>query len=236
MSCETLRERLAEDPNRPDEEFSRHAQNCAPCAAYRERLLHAEQLMQAALRFDVDALSRKRTESLPVLPRRSGWVSTLSGIAAGILIGMVLWAFWGDQDDLNAEELAAAVTAHWYAEREAWLVTDTPVTEAVFASVVDDAAQFDRATPPTITFAKTCFVAGELIPHLIVQGNQGPYMILLLPGRRLESPIPLELREEGLSGHIVPAGSGSIAVLGSGQAADLEEVESAVVSAVNWII
>ena len=236
MSCETLRERLAEDPTRIDDEFNRHAEDCVACAAFRRRLLHAEALIETALRFDAGALSRAGVEPALILPRRSGWVSTLSAIAAGMLIGMVLWSFWDDSETISADELAAAVTAHWYREPGSWLVTDTPVAEAVFASVVDDAAQFDRATTTTITFAKTCLVAGELIPHLVVQGSEGPYMILLMPGRKLESPIPLELREEGLSGRIVPAGSGSIAVLGSDQADDLDAVESSVVAAVDWII
>ena len=95
--------------------------------------------------------------------------------------------------------------------------------------------KFIAPSSATVSFAKACLVGGERIPHLVIQGEQGPYMVLLLPGRRLDSAIPLALPSESLVGHILPAGGGSIAVLGV-ESAELEQIETTVASAINWTI
>jgi hypothetical protein len=56
--------------------------------------------------------------------------------------------------------------------------------------------------------------------HLVVQSDEGPVTVLLIPEQGINSIVPLELAEEGLGGSIVPAGSGSIAVVGKDNAAD----------------
>ncbi len=61
-------------------------------------------------------------------------------------------------------------------------------------------------------------------------------MVLLMPGRVLQSPVPLALPEEGLSGSIVPAGGGSIAVLGAGQSSEIDRLENTLAAAVDWTI
>jgi len=236
MNCENLREILAEDPARHNEEFDRHAVSCAACRAYRKRLLRAEELIQRALRFDVNA-TRDTSAGAGYVPlKRTNWVTLTSGIAAGLLAAVTFWALLGGDPELTYEELAAEVAGHWYNEPESWVESDLPVSRAVLTNVLDGTAEINLAELTNVSYAETCLVAGELIPHLVIQGEQGPYMVLLMPGRMLESPVPLRLPDEGLSGHILPAGPGSIAVLGSGQVTELEQVEASVVSAVNWTI
>jgi hypothetical protein len=236
MNCETLRERLAEDPARIDAELERHAENCDACRAYRDRLLRAEALIREALRFDI--VSFRRAEPMPpqASRARSRWVTTwASGLAAGLLVGVAFWAFLGGRYQ-TPEALAAAVVNHWYHEPDSWIASDSPVSAALLAEVLDGDAEISRAALRTISYAETCWVAGEWIPHLVVQSEAGPYMILLMPGRMLESPVPLALPAEGLRGSIVPVGAGSIAILGGGQSAEIERMENAVVSAVDWTI
>ncbi|MGD8341292.1 MAG: DUF3379 family protein [Gammaproteobacteria bacterium] len=236
MNCETLREQLAQDPARANEEFDRHAQTCPACEAYRKRLLRAEALIQEALRFDVRAIGQAAEDPPLTSSSRSGWVTWASGLAAGLLVAVTFWTFLGSGADLTPEALARKVVDHWYHEPDSWVQTSRPVAATVLAEVLEGEAELNLSALRTVSYARTCWVAGEWIPHLVVQGEAGPYMVLLMPGRLLESPVPLELREEGLSGRIVPAGGGSIAILGGGESPEIERVENSLVSAVDWTI
>jgi hypothetical protein len=237
MNCELLRQRLASDPARADDEFDRHARSCAACAAFRQRLERSEALIQKALRFDVAAARREAVAAGEAKRARSSWPVLASGIAAGLAIGLVVWSVFSGPASLTPEALAAEVARHWYHEPESWIVSNVEVSDAVLARVLDGRVELDlSALTAAISYAESCRVGGQQVPHLVVQGEQGPYMVLLMPGRMLESPVPVELADEGLRGHVVPAGGGAIAVLGGGDADNVEEVEAMVLSAVNWSI
>ena len=236
MNCEALRERLAQDPARADAEFDRHAESCAACQAYRQRLLRAEALIQDALRFDVNSIGQADAEPPALAGARSRWVTWTSGLAAGLLVGVTFWGFLSGGSNLSPEELAGEVVDHWYHEPDSWVETSSPVSAALLADVLAGEAELSPAALQTVSYAKTCWVAGEWIPHLVVQGEAGPFMVLLMPGRILESPVPLSLPEEGLSGSIVPSAGGSIAILGAGQSGAVDRMESALADAVDWTI
>lgn len=236
MNCETLRERLAQDPARVDEEFDRHAESCAACQAYRQRLLRAEAVIQEALRFDVNSIGRAEDGPPAVAGARAGWVTWTSGLAAGLLVGVTLWGLLSGGANLSPEELASEVVNHWYHEPASWVETSSPVSAALLAEVLEGEAELNLAALRTVSYAETCWVAGEWIPHLVVQGEAGPFMVLLMPGRTLQSPVPLSLPDEGLSGSIVPAGAGSIAILGAGQSSDINRMENTLAAAVDWTI
>lgn len=231
MHCETLRQRLTEDPARRDVEFDRHAESCAACAAYRARLLRAETLIHAAVSFDVAAVRADRGRAQR---RRFPW-AVASGIAAGLLVGVTIWGLFSAVN-LTPETLAVEVAQHWYHEPDSWVESQDPVSEELLTRVLDGEVELDMAGMRTVSYARTCWVAGEWIPHLVVQGDAGPYMVLLMPGRVLESPVGLELGDEDLSGHIIPAGRGSVAVLGGGQADEIERIEASIIAAVDWTI
>jgi hypothetical protein len=197
-------------------------------------LLRAETLIGQALRFDVSAVANRLARSA-AQQSEFPWVTPAAGIAAGLLLAFTVWGLGGSGPPLTTEELAGAIVEHWYHEPDAWEQTELSVAAAELAQVLGGAAAIDLASLQTVSFAKACLVGGERIPHLVIQGEQGPYMVLLLPGRPLASAIPLALPSESLVGHILPAGGGSIAVLGI-ESAELEQVETSVASAINWTI
>lgn len=234
MNCETLRESISVEPALDNAEFSRHAEGCAPCRAYRERLLRAEDLIGKALRFSVPD-----GKSAPAMPdqsrtgeRRYGW---MLGAAASALIAVSVWLFVAPVTEVSADELATAVVEHWDHEPESLERTEVALSAERIADVLDGTAELDIAPGMLISFVKMCRIAGQRVPHMVVQGEQGPFMVVLLPGRLLESAIILEARELGLAGRIVPAGNGSIAVMGA-DADELVEVEASFSAAVNWTI
>jgi hypothetical protein len=69
------------------------------------------------------------------------------------------------------------------------------------------------------------------VPHLVVQTDGGPVTVMVLRNETLDAPV--SFNEDGYSGRIVPAGPGSIAVIGSGET-DLEQVAERVTAAVKW--
>ena len=93
------------------------------------------------------------------------------------------------------------------------------------ASVAVDDGMFSAALQPAgvnmtrndapgiVSYAKNCVIDGESVPHLVVQGKNGPVTVLILPHKDLEAPVSYS--RDGLEGVLLPVGeSGSIAIIG----------------------
>ena len=183
MNCETFRERLGADPAIADADCERHAESCAACAAYRDRLLAGEALIQQALRFDPGAVRR----TSPAYGRgQTSWVTFVSGLAAGVVVALSAWALLAGRVGFTPEALAVEVANHWYHEPEVWVTTDARVADAVLTEVLNGEVVLDAATRSAISHAESCWVGGEWIPHLVIQSEQGPVMVLLIFLRGLE--------------------------------------------------
>jgi hypothetical protein len=82
-----------------------------------------------------------------------------------------------------------------------------------------------------VTHAGPCQVPGGQCQHLVIETARGKATLFLLPGQPLE--VRAELTRDGLTGVVLPAGSGSAGIVtGSGQA--LQEVEAAVRRRIAW--
>ena len=168
-------------------------------------------------------------------PRRSlsvpGWI----GLAAGIAIAVVVaWSSLGT--DEGYPPIAGQVLAHMDHEESSRRVTRVAVSEArldeVFASRV---SAFDPG-PRIVSYAMPCVINGNVTPHLVVQGRTGPITLILMPEESIDAPIPLE--GEHVHGVILPAGSGSVAVIGQreDQQPEIEAVAERVTDSVRWTI
>jgi len=247
MNCETLRERLTQDPTDVSVEFGRHAETCVACAAYARRVHAAEALIGKALRFDLAGLRRQSAAGVvhaadsgsadrkPAAVTARAWVPAIAAAAGSVIGALAVWFLLAPSPEIGADLLAREVVEHWYQEPESWVRSDAEVSASVLDSVLDGKALIDLTSIGTVSYARSCFVAGQWVPHLVVQGEAGPFMVLLMPEQSLESPVQLTLSEQGLNGRALPVNGGSIAVLGA-DAIETAEVEQAVVSAVEWTI
>lgn len=235
MDCDAFRELIAADPTRRDAQCEQHAQACSGCRAYASRLRSAEGLIQEALRLDVAQLKHAASHGSNEKPPRFRPRMAGIGMAAALLVGLALWLGVGQSPQPDAEALVADVLEHWYQEPESWVTTAAAVTPASLADVVSGKARVDSARLGTVSYARPCYVHGQWVPHLVVQGEAGPVMVLLLADERLEQPAPLELPEEGLEGFILPLGRGSIAILGD-EGEPLEPLGERLTGAVEWSI
>lgn len=227
--CESLRAGFGAEPLADHADFEQHATGCPPCTAYRARLLRTEALIARALAFDPAALAARPAHNGP------DWVSVAAGLAAAVIAVLTWWSFAGGSLRVPSHELAAAVVAHWEHEPDSLRQTDTRVSLNDLAEVMLGTAEMDLASLRTVSYASVCRVGGRILPHLVVQGETGPYMVLLMPGETLASPVTLASADGGLAGQILPRGNGSIAVLGQA-GTEFDEMAARVMSAVDWAV
>ena len=82
-----------------------------------------------------------------------------------------------------------------------------------------------------ITYAQPCVINGNLVPHLVIQGQYGPITILLMPDEKVAEATSIDGAR--LKGVILPVGDGSIAIVG-GRDEPLEAIKKNVVNSVTW--
>lgn len=231
MECTEFRELMEADPATTDPRADEHAHSCAACQAYAARLRASERLINAALRFDVAALQANVQQQRNPAPR---WRFTaIAGTAAALVAAVVIWSLVRPVP--NGGVLAADVAQHWHHEPQSWVVTNAQISPNDIHGALKNAAQIDLAAVGPVTYATSCFFRGHWVPHLVVQGQAGPIMVLLLPDEPVAGPQPVTLAEQGLVGVIVPHGRGSVALLANA-AEPLEQVQQNLVEAVEWSI
>jgi len=235
MDCKTARDRIETDPAHLDQDCGEHIETCPACTAYADRVRNSEWLIHEALRFDVVALKRnavrKSAVRWTIVQRRTVW----GGLAATLVAGAALWFGLNVSPIVDNERLLAEVVNHWYEEPASWVTTDVQISPASLEEVVNGWADVDIGNLGLLSYAQSCFVRGEWVPHLVMQGERGPVMLLLLPHERLSEPLPLILPEAGLSGLLVPLGEGSIAVIAE-DGEPMAPIRERLNSAVEWSI
>lgn len=228
MDCLEFRRLAGADPQHPDAAVLEHAASCPRCAAYLRQTLELDRHILAALRVPVSVPdSRRASASGAAIPGRDRrrWYALAASIVAGVLVGSLLW-LGGPRNSL-----AQDLVEHMGHEPEALVVTATPADPAVLGRVLERGGIRLRPEVGTVSYANSCRFRGRTVPHLVVQSDGGPVTVMVL---RHEPPgDPVRFAEGGFSGTIVPAGPGSIAVIGAADA-DLEQVTSRVLAAVDW--
>ena len=229
MRCEEFRNALDTDPGGDFPGRSEHMAGCGDCARYAADALVFEQRLAAALTVEVPdfdfeipgestgddgdnvvALDERRRSG--ILQR--GALPAFAGIAAALVlaIGFVL-QFAGGSQDLAPSALAAEVLAHMEHEPYSRVVTSDAVASSTLSEALSPAvSRLDREQVGLVTYARTCPINGRPVPHLVVQGADGPVTLLLMAGEKLEAPVPLQ--GDGFHGVILPVGEGSIAIVG----------------------
>ena len=234
MNCEEYRQAIAEDPS--FDGGAGHLSECAACQDYRAEMRALDKTIGRALALDVPDLK------LPELPdiesdnvvslargRRFSpptWFAMAATVAVAAVLGVRLIG-----GGVEYESLADEVLAHVDGEPHAMRVTDVAVADDRLHDVVTaDIAEMDHGAG-LITYAQTCVINGHDVPHLVIQGQQGPIMILLMPEEMIDAAV--NLSGEHVNGVILPVGNGSIAIVG-GRTERLENVQEQILNSVTW--
>ena len=217
MDCETFREQICIDPASTAAQLQAHERECQACTAFALRARKTESLIHQAMRFDT-----QKAKSQPA--RRPA--AMYGSLAAAAIAGLAFWFGLAVNQPASTDELVAEILAHMDHEPHATEFTTVSVAERDLNQVLAGEATIDLAALGTtlgpVTYANKCAVAGQWMSHLVVQSGDGPVTILLIPEQSVDGIVPLELAEQGLGGSILPAGRGSIAVLGEDGAADTQ--------------
>jgi len=228
VDCLEFRRLAGADPQHPEAAVLEHAAGCPRCAGYLRQTQELDRHILAALSVPVPPPHAGRATGVavpvPGLDRRR-WYALAASIVAGVLVGSLLW-IGGPRNSL-----AQDVLAHMDHEPEAFVVTTTPADDAVLGRVLERGGIRLRPEVGTVSYANSCRFRGRTVPHLVVQTDGGPVTVMVLRNERLDAPV--RFAEHGFSGTIVPAGPGSIAVIG-GSGADLEQITERVLAAVDW--
>jgi hypothetical protein len=152
------------------------------------------------------------------------WFAMAATVVVAALIGI---RFVGVENGPLADE----VLAHLDHEPQALRITSVEVSDERLRSVVPaNIGSMDRSAG-LITYAQSCVINGRDVPHLVIQGEQGPVTILLMPDEKIPSALPLD--GDTVHGVILPVGSGSIAIIGVREER-LDLIEKRVLKSVTW--
>jgi Protein of unknown function (DUF3379) len=246
MECLEFRREAGADPRHLGAEAAAHRAACAACAASLRRTLALDEKILAALKVPVPDAMRGGTDAgVPgsggnrgrraasagrfarfpgIEPRR--WMALAASIVGGVAIGALLWV-GGPR-----ASLAEDVVKHVHHEAGSMVVTSHEADPAEVAAVLERAGVRMKPGVGTVSYATTCPFRGEKVPHLVVQTAAGPMTVMVLRHEKVRAEVDFD--EGGYAGTIVPAGPGSIAVLGHAPAADLEQVARLVHDAIQW--
>jgi F0F1-type ATP synthase membrane subunit c/vacuolar-type H+-ATPase subunit K len=235
MNCSDARFALAADPRNGDPALLEHLERCSTCATYASDMHELDQRLLDALAVPVPevelpsgpypttvaaaasggGLARRETT------RRFALAAGAAGVA--ILVGL-LWAAFPQQS------LASAVVAHMAHEPDAWSTTAVLSGAQVDEVMARSRLRLARGLPH-ITYANSCWFRGRHVPHFVVQTDDGPVTVLVLPEEPVAQPIHFD--EGGYRGTLVPAPRGSIAVLAR-DGTDVEQVAKRVMDAIAY--
>lgn len=190
-----------------------------------------EALLVRALRVEVpEPLAAAAAVAARGRPRfRPGWLA----VAAGLLLAFGL-AFNVARETafLGSGDLGHDVVTHIRHEEHSLLRTARAVSPEDMETVLRQGGATLAPLPDTVSYARLCPFRGDIVAHLVVQGEAGPVTVLLLPDERVRGPVPVD--EDGFHGTIVPVETGgAIAVIGE-EGEDVEDIQSKVAAALRW--
>jgi hypothetical protein len=237
MNCEDFKKAIAADPSATFE-GAEHAAGCKDCAAFQAEMRTLDARIGKALAIDVPELTLPELPpieddnvvNLPFTRSRKAprWLAIAASFALAAVIGM---QFVGGP--VEYPSLAAEIVAHLDHEPNALRVTDEAVSERRFSRVVNASVGTMDRNVGLITYAQSCVINGKTVPHLVMQGEEGPITLLLMPDEMID--VAQQIEGVGINGVILPVGDGSIAIIGEREE-NLAEVEQRVVDSVEWSI
>ncbi|MEM1263517.1 MAG: DUF3379 family protein [Pseudomonadota bacterium] len=231
MTYEQFCERIDQAPNEDFEGRAEKIAECDRCRAYAEKAMAFEAKLRAALEVPVpeipmpdlssplqstitnlDAARAERRASKPPSRRRY----TFLALAASVVLAAVAGFRFLEQPTAEFDgrpDLVAELLHHVDHERDEMRVKATPASTSTVSYVTTTAGTKVDEDIGLISYARSCVVNGNTIPHLIVQGKNGPITLLIMPDEPIKQAVPFSDGE--FHGVIVPVGeTGSVAIIG----------------------
>ena len=221
MNCEQARLQIGAEPSATTAALEEHLESCAGCAQFRQEMRVLDIQIRRTLAQPPAFATRPQRRSKP---RWREWA-----LAASVLLAIT--ALLGVWLLRPSDTLARDVVAHVQGEPDSWLAAQH-VSSGEIATALRGAGIELELTSDRITYAQSCWFRGHYVPHLVVQTAQGPTTVMILRHEHVSARHSFQ--ESGMTGIIVPAGAGSIAVLARG-AGNLDAVAGQMKQDVRWL-
>jgi hypothetical protein len=194
------------------------ANSSAPSA---DRAATATQRQAApAARATVTPLQRK--PRAPVAKhKRPRLFAFAASVAAALVVGATLWL------SRPPESLAAEIVTHVEGEPNSWHEVQPVPAEKLDAVLHKSGVKLGTGMEPVV-YASSCWFRGHFVPHVVVTTKHGPVTVMILLHEQVHAP--QRFNEDGYAGMLVPARTGSVAVL-SRTPMDLDQSAADVVHA-----
>jgi len=204
MICEDARLAIGADPEAAGGELEEHLRGCDACRAFQDEMRSLDADIRRALAEPPDV------RSVPARRVTRPWreYALAAGVVLAVAAATLVWLL------RPTDSLARDVVAHVRAEPDSWLSTINVSAGSIDHALKSSGVGLDLASDK-IVYAQSCWFHGHYVPHLVVQTTQGPVTVLILRHEHVKARD--EFREGGMTGVIVPAGDGSIAVLARGR-------------------
>jgi hypothetical protein len=236
VTCLDVRRLVGAEPRRLDAGVVEHCNSCATCANFVRETQTLEARLERALMVDVpEGLEARIVLDASLKHAPSIWRPWLAAAASGLLTLALATSAYMHMHPVG-EDLASAVVAHIQNPEELpaispdrALIRDAGYVEGV----MDRGGVHMQGAMDGVAYAHVCLFRGERVVHLVVQGQDGPVTILLLPHIHVGKNMPVD--EDGFHGVIVPAGQGSIAIV-TNNATPVQPMEEEMVAKVQWTL
>jgi len=213
----------AEPHAAPIPDLATHLTTCVECAQFRREMIMLDGNIRRALEHgplaatpapiaSVTPISSARAAKRAKPSSWSGWAWAASAAVASVL---VIWAL------RPSDTLAHDLVTHVESESDSWL-SDHTVPPATANTILAKAGVTLDMSSGKVLYARSCPFRGHMVPHLVVTTSRGPVTVLVLPHQTVTQRI--NFHEDGLTGVIIPAPHGSMAILALGS----ESVDAAV--------
>ena len=206
MNCFEFRRQCVAEPRATAEAYRRHRSECAACAAFAREQESFERALSDAVGIEVPAGLDARI-ILRQTTRHGFRMKRTFAYAASVLVvvGTVMGILWTP----GAPDVDALVMDHILDEPEHLMVQDN-VPRARVAAVMAEEGVALRGDLGPIRFVARC--PGRVGVHLVLAGTRGPVTVMIMPKQPVSAPQIVE--RGGLSGVVVSAGTGSLAIVG----------------------
>lgn len=210
MNCTDFRNHLLAEPAARSADMLAHADDCPACAQFAQVMQSMDRDLLAAMEIEIPA-NLGQTVLLQKIAQRRRRMVGMYALAASVLVGVGLAA--GLFVGRATAPVPAALLAHVAHEPQLLEPSNDTVSIQRVSEVLREGNVRLHGDIPTVSHAVLCPFRGNLVPHLVVNAQNGPVTIMLLPNETIERSTPFE--EGNMKGILVPVGRGSIAIIGT---------------------
>jgi hypothetical protein len=147
---------------------------------------------------------RRKDRAAVAKHQRPRLFALAASVAAALVVAFTLWL------SRPPESLAAEIVTHVKGEPHSWSQTQ-PVEADRLDAVLRKSGVKVGPGMRTVVYASSCWFRGHFVPHFVVTTKDGPVTVMILLNEKVHTA--RQFNEDGYSGLLVPARTGSVAVL-----------------------